>query len=77
MPDGKAEGHRAGGFLALLGVVAAERQQLFANHTRATLLLLAHSIVSDYSAHLIATGKAAGGGLAATGVLQVLDAPLN
>ena len=40
-----AEGHRADGGLALLGVVAAEREQLLANVTGAHLFLLAYPVV--------------------------------
>ena len=40
-----AEGHRADGGLALLGVVAAECEQLLANVTGAHLFLLAYPVV--------------------------------
>ena len=42
--DAVAEGHRADGGLALLGVVAAQREQLLANVTGANLLLLAYPV---------------------------------
>ena len=75
LPDPMAEGDGAGESLALLGVVAAERQQLFANPTGAALLLLAHSVVGNYPPHLLTAGQSAGSCLAAASMLQVLDAP--
>ena len=75
LSDSMAEGHQAGGSLALLGVVAAERQQLLANPTGAAVLLLTHPVVADHPPHLLTDGQAAGGGLAAASVLQVLNAP--
>ena len=56
-------------------MVAAESQQLLANPTGATVLLLAHPVVDDHPPHLLTDGQGAGSGLAAASVLQVLNAP--
>ena len=45
LPDSMTKGHQAGDSLALLGVVAAQREQLLANVTGAHLLLLAYPVV--------------------------------
>ena len=75
LPDSMTEGHQAGDSLALLGVVAAECEQLLAHPTGAAVLLLAHPVVGDHPPHLLTVGQGVGSGLAAASMLQILNAP--
>ena len=58
-------------------MVAAESQQLLADPTGASVLLLAHPVVGDHPLHLLAAGQGTGSRLAAASVLQVLNAPCS
>lgn len=75
--DAGAERHRALGLLAMLRVVAAQRDQLLADGAVALGLALADLGVRDDALHLLAGREAAVRVAALAGVDEGLDAPLD
>lgn len=75
--DVEAEGHGAFVLLAVLGMVAAQRYQLFADGAAPIGLALAALGVLDHPLHLLAGRQRAVGIAALAGVHQGLDAALD
>lgn len=77
MLDVRAERYQALSLLAMLGMVAAQRDELLANRTPAMRLPLAVLRVLNHSFHLLTARQATVGVAALTSVHQRLDAPLD
>lgn len=75
--DVEAEGHGALVLLTVLGMIAAERNELLAHRTAAICLALAAFGVLHHTLHLLARRQGAVGIAALTGVHQRLDATLD